>query len=293
MAARGSRHAERVAEILGSTASVAPWPLTPATLEAVDVVAGALAGDHDVRLARLALEAAVPMASAADGVEALAGLRALAGDVTDRGVALIVGCGFAPGFADVLAMHARALFDTIDEVRVARAGAAGPASIDSVREQRRDVPALFRGGLWKECARLDEQVWFPEPIGAADCQVVRGGGESLAEAFGPNVAITTSLAEAKASRWPNRDDDGLGAIRVEVWGQRGGVRDVVVYGAIDRVSIAAGAVLGRVTELLVDPAQFVAPGVHGVASAFEAAELIRSLGERGLHAAVFEGAPIG
>ena len=292
VSARKSRHAESVADVLGDSAAATPWPVSASVLKSVDVIACAVGGDHDTRIATLAIEHGVPMASCSDSPDAVAGLRALDGAAVLAGVPIVGGCGFAPGFADVLAVHAAELFDVVHDVRIARAGAAGPASIDAVREQRRATSELYRDGLWHETSHLEEQVWFPEPISSADCQLVRGGGEYLAQHFGPDVSVASCWAEAKASRWPNRGDDGLGAVRVEVWGTLDGQRDVVVYGAIDRVSSATGAVLGRVTELLVDRANPVAPGVRGVAGTFAAGDLIRTLGERGLHAAVFEGAPI-
>ncbi len=293
VAARKSRHAESVAEVLGASAQAVAWPVEASALAGVGVVACAVGGQQDLRLAELAVSQGVAMATCSDSSGSVAALFALDGAAVRSGVSIIGGCGFAPGFTDILAVHASELFDEVHDIRIARAGGAGPASIDSVREQRRATSHLYRDGVWLETPHLEEQVWFPEPISAADCQLVRGGGEYLADHFGPKVSITSCWAEAKASRWPNRNDDGLGAVRVEVWGTREGRRDVVVYGAIDRVSSAAGAVLGRVGELLVDTANPIAPGVHGVAGTFDARDLIRTLAERGLHAAVFEGAPIG
>ena len=290
--ARKARQAESVAEVLGDVAAAVAWPITATTVASVDVVACAVGGAHDTRIAELAISQGVSVASCSDSPEAISQLRALDASAIRAGVAVIGGCGFAPGFTDVLAAHAAELFDNVHDIKIARAGAAGPESIDAVREQRRATSELYRDGVWNHTSRLEEQVWFPEPIISADCQLVRGGGEYLVQHFGPEVSVSSCWAEAKASRWPHRNDDGLGAVRVEVWGTRDGCRDVVVYGAIDRVSSATGAVLGRVTELLADRENPIAPGVRGVAGTFVASDLIRSLGERGLHAAVFEGAPI-
>lgn len=282
----------QTAELLGDSASAIPWPVSAATLAEVDVVIAALADDHDYAIAQLGVVRGCAIVSGADSPRALTRLRSLHSAAAASGSVVVVGCGLAPGYAEILAGHAATLFDSVDEVRIARAGAAGPASIGAVKEQRRDVPALFRSGNWKETSRLEEQVWFPEPIGAADCQVVRGGGDFVVASLGAGVAVTNTLAESKSPRWPNRADDGLGAIRVEVWGEIDGRREVVVYGAIDRVSIAAGAMLGVVAERIAVGTHGLTPGVHGTGALSDPAGLVGELARRGLQAAVFEGAPL-
>ena len=56
------------------------------------------------------------------------------------GVTVAIGCGLAPGLTDVLAGHAAALFESVDEIRVARTGWAGPASVDGLLAQRLRKP---------------------------------------------------------------------------------------------------------------------------------------------------------
>ena len=289
---RSPKRAQSTVDILGHRSQVVSWPIGPSSLGDAAVVVSALPEDHDVEVAAHAVTAGVPVVSAADGSAPLGALQALDERARSVGVTVAAGVGFAPGLADVLAAHAATTFARVDEVRVARAGAAGPASIAAVRRERRDVPAVWRHGAWTETGRLNEQVWFPEPIGAVDCQVVRAGGDLLARHFGGDTAITTTWAETRAARWPNRGDDGLGALRVEVWGRHeDGSCDVVVYGVIDRVSIAVGTLIGVVAERLATGGPHPA-GVHGVAELFEPLGVLRALDERGVHAAAFEGAPI-
>src|SRR4051794_33953926 len=86
------------------------------------------------------------------------------------------GCGLAPGLSDVLARHAADAFTSIDEVHVACVGAAGPACVETVRDARRQTPGEWRDGAWRaDRAFGPELVWFPEPIGARECQLVRAG----------------------------------------------------------------------------------------------------------------------
>ena len=138
---------------------------------------------------------------------------------------------------------------------------------------------------------------FPEPIGATECQVVRGANDLLASYLGATVDLTTLWADVKRPALMHRNDEGLGGIRVEVWGVRDGHRDVVVYGIVDRVSSMVAALAGWTAEQLA-----AAPGgrgygnppvgVHSVAEVVDVRDALRALGDRGVTAAIFEGAPI-
>ncbi len=285
-----NRRAEAVVAALGGQSSAMRWPL--GSLDGVDVVVTALAGDHDVEVARRSIDARVPCVSVADAPSTIAGLRGLDAAARAAGVTVAIGAGFAPGLSEVLAAHAASLFDDVDEVRVARAGWSGPASAASVRRTRRDVAALWRRGSWHEVSKLEEQVWFPEPIGPVDCQAVRAPAEIVVGAIPSVAAITATLAEAERPRRRHARADALGAIRVEVWGRRDEGCDVVVYGAIDRVSIAAGAVAAITALRLVDRDHPTPPGVHGAAELLDPLAAMADLSARGVRSAVFEGAPI-
>jgi hypothetical protein len=290
VADRRGRRAEAVVGALGGESSAMRWPLT--SLEGVDVVVSALAGDHDVDVARRAIDACVPCVSVADSPSTIAGLRGLDGPAREAGTTVAIGAGFSPGLTEVLATHAATLFDEVEEVRLARAGWSGPASAASVRRTRRDVAALWRGGKWHEVSKREEQVWFPEPIGPVDCEAVRAPAEVMVGAIPNLAALTATLADAERPRRRHARADALGAIRVEVWGTRKGGRDVVVYGAIDRVSIAAGAVAAIAAIRLVDRARPTPAGVHGVAALVDPLAAMADLSARGVRSAVFEGAPI-
>ena len=76
------------------------------------------------------------------------------------------------------------------------------------------------------------------------------------------------------------------------WGRDAhGVCDVVVYGVLDRVSLAVGTLAGIVGER-VGGGEVDAAGVFGVADLFDPVSVLRDLDQRGVHAAAFEGAPI-
>lgn len=284
------RHDADLAAALGLRAEPRRFRAGDDLPDGIDAIATALPGELDVAVARAAIDRGIPVACAADGAAALAALRELDGPARAAGVTVLAGCGFAPGLSEVLARHATTLYDHVDEVRIARAGWAGRASADSVRRERRDVPAIWRRNLWHESGSRVEQVWFPEPIGAVECASVRGASDLVLEVVPGVDAVTWLLADVAQSRFRRRADDAMGAVRVEVYGRRGGERDVTVYGALDRVSIAAGAVLALGALAVVTG--HTPPGVHAFGAVIDPVETLRDLAHRGVRAAVFEGAPV-
>ena len=169
LADRDEKQLREVADALGPDAQAIDFmpgdPLPPD----LAVVATALpAGvDHDVVAAAIA--AGVPVASSEDEHDALDQLRALLPNAEAAATTIAIGCGLAPGLSDVLARHAAGMFDAIDEIRVARTGWAGPASVATVRYERRVMARTWHDGGWREeHPHGDSLVWFPEPIGARD-----------------------------------------------------------------------------------------------------------------------------
>ena len=93
-----------------------------------------------------------------------------------------------------------------------------------------------------------ELCWFPDPIGGRDCYRAALPDALLLVAGFPGVGrVTARLAATRRDRLtarlpmlrPPHPEGGLGAVRVEVRGRRGGDRDVVVLGAMDRPAVAA------------------------------------------------------
>ena len=84
--------------------------------------------------------------SATDDTTAIQTLLALDAAATETGVPVVVGAGLAPGLSDVLVRHAADGLDTIDDVNVARWGAAGDASASTVRVALADRGAELRDG---------------------------------------------------------------------------------------------------------------------------------------------------
>ena len=212
------------------------------------------------RSRRCAVEHGVPFVSVADDHDAIAALLGLDADARAAGVTLAGGCGLAPGLADVLARHAAGALDTVEEVHVARAGVAGPSSATVVRRARGEKAAEWRDGAWQDArAAGPELVWFPDPIGARDCELAAGGLDLLVRALPGIAAASLRLAEPPARGMSERLNErltrrsapeGWGATRVEVHGTRGSARESIVYGVVERTAVAAGTVLALVAAHL-------------------------------------------
>ncbi|HEX4489904.1 MAG TPA: hypothetical protein VH914_01750 [Acidimicrobiia bacterium] len=297
----GHRHrrVDELVESLGTRAeSIDFRPGDP--IPNVDAVACALPDDLDVKVVMTAVEQGVAVASCADAAPTIDRLRALADSARERAVTVALGCGIAPGLADVLARHGAEAFDEVDEIAVARFGCAGPASVASVRSERSAPARDWYDGAWRSIDRpAEEIVWFPEPIGARDCRSVTGGASLLVDAFPGVPCIGVRLGEAQRRRFAVRrrvgDEGEWGAARVEVYGRRGRERDVVVYGVIERTAVAAGTVLAVAAAQLCGAAGATIhrPGVHGLAALVEPVIFLSELSARGVRVATFEGAPVG
>ena len=149
----------------------------------------------------------------------------------------------------MLARHAVGALDAVDELHVARWGVAGSESAAEARRAQREEAREWRDGeLVHEKHRHAELIWYPDPVGARECELVATGVELLVAANPGAGRITARLGVPPTKRFtpPGRRDPGLGwgAVRVEAWGWRGTARTSVVYGVIERTAVAAGTVLG-------------------------------------------------
>ena len=256
------------------------------------------AGTH-ARAAATFLRRGVPVVSTADAVGDVEALLALDAEARERGLAVAVGAGFAPGLTDVLARHAAAGFDEVDEVHVAKMGTAGPACARQHHRALGDTALDWRDGGWlrRPGGSGRELCWFPDPVGPHDCY--RGAlpdALTLVPAFPGVERVTARVAATRRDRLtarlpmlrPPHAEGGPGAVRVEVRGRRGPARDVVVYGAMDRPSVAAGTV-AAVTACRLAQGRIRRSGAAGLAELVEPTEVLAELAERGVRCAVFEG----
>ncbi len=265
-----------------------------------ELVVVAFGGDH-CPSARQALDAnahVISLASQTRLVEALVGLDAQARTV---GRSVIVGAGFSPGLSCILARHAAAEFDTVDEIHVASSSTGGP---DCAREHAlvlRDPSREWDNGRWEQRRGGRELVWFPDPIGGLDCY--RGSRAEpllLQRSFPTARLITTRVAGRRLDRLTHRApllrpphaEGGPGGLRVEMRGRRDGRHETIVFGVMDRPSVAAGAVCAvAATMLFGEPV--VPVGAWGLSERIttgRSVTVLADLAKRGVKAARFVGA---
>jgi hypothetical protein len=301
VASRRAAHAREVATALHDGAEPYGLGRDDPLPEGLDAVVAALPGDADAALAARVVGAGIPYASAADREATLRALLALDAEAQARDVRVVAGCGLAPGLTDVLARHAVGALDSVDELHVARWGVAGPESAAEARRAQREEAREWRDGeLVHEKHRHGELIWFPEPVGARECELVATGVELLVAANPGAGRITARLGLPSTRRFapPGRRDPGAGwgAVRVEAWGWRGTARSSVVYGVIERTSVAAGTVLGVTGAWLAGAMPAVAPapelGASGLGAVVEPVPFLAELARRGVKAAAFEGVAV-
>ena len=265
----------------------------------IDVVVLCGPGGTHAAPARAHLAAGRSIVSCSDDVDDVRALLALDELARDRGHPVVVGAGFSPGYACLLARHAARTFDRVDEVHVARSGTGGPVvCAPAPRGARRHGDRLARrqAGSERPAGSGRELCWFPDPIGADDCYRA-----ALPDALllTPHLAgvkrVTARLAASRRDRLTARlpmlrrpHPEGLvGAVRVELRGLRDGVQDVLVYGALDRPAVAAGAVTALAARWAVEGRLPV--GASGLVAVDDPTPALQELADLGIRAAIFEG----
>ncbi len=274
--------------------------LPPHVLRGADVLVLATPADHRPA-AEHALECGAHVVSVCDDPAEVRDLLALDAEARERALSVVVGAAFAPGLSCVLARHAAAGFDSVQELHVARMGTGGPACARRHHGALSEEALDWRDGGWRRRAGGSgrELCWFPDPVGGADCY--RGGMPDallLVPAFPGVNRVTARLAATRRDRisaWlpmlrPPHPEGMLGAVRVEIRGKRGPVFDARVLGALDRPAMAAGTV-AAVAALWAAEGRLARPGAGGLAElADQPVPFLRELARRGVRAAVFEGA---
>jgi len=290
--------AEAVVAALGGPARLAAWDEALAEGPDTVVLAG---GPGHARLAAAALDAGAHVVSVADGEEEVAALLELDAHASRLGRTVVAGAGFSPGMSCVIAAHGAAQLDAVDEIRVASAGTAGPAC---ARQHHRSLSSAglewgASGWVRRRAGSGRELCWFPDPVGPRDCY--RGALAEpllLQRAFPAAARISARRAASRRDRLtarlpmlrPPHREGLVGALRVEVIGRSGSAVDSRVLGAIDRPSIATGAVAALAAHWAA-AGRLAGPGAGGLAELVaEPVPFLRDLSERGVRAAVFTGA---
>ena len=289
---------DEVAASLGPVAVAEPAAIT-APPEADAVVLALPSGRH-ADLAGELIDLDVPVVSASDAMVDARALLDLGPVAKARGVPLVVGAAFSPGMSCVLARHAAAELDEVDEVHVARLGTGGPACARQHHRALGGTALDWRDGGWlqRQGGSGRELCWFPDPVGAADCyRASLPDALLLVQAFPGVDRVTARLAATRRDRMTARlpmlrkphPEGAVGAVRVEVRGRRGTRRETRILGAMDRPAVAAGAV-AAIAAVQAARGELQAVGAAGLAELVDPVTFLGELARRGVKAAVFEGA---
>lgn len=193
--------------------------------------------------------------STADGLDQVQRLISMDEKAQAAGVSLVVGTAYAPGLSTLLAAWLCDSFDEVTEISTASFGTGGPtcarqhhgAMGSSGYEVREGVLRRVHAGTRR---RL---VWFPDPVGGADCFAAALPEPLLLHRHFPGVGrITADLACTRRDRFTARlpmlrrpHPEGLvGGLVVEVRGRRdGGVHHALAGCAVPQATGAAYAVV--------------------------------------------------
>ena len=239
-----------------------------------------------------------PVVSTSDSIEDVRALLDLDAEARARGVPVVVGASFSPGYSCVLARHATASFDAVAEVHIARSGTGGPACARQHHAALTGQALDWRDGGWQRrpAGSGRELCWFPDPIGAEDCyRAELPDALVLVPAFPGVERVTARLAATRRDRLSAHlpmlrkpHPEGLvGAVRVEARGRRAGRTEVIVLGALDRPAVAAGATAALAVRWAM--AGRVPAGAGGLAAIADPVPFLTELVSVGIKAAVFEG----
>ncbi|WP_419924537.1 hypothetical protein [Candidatus Poriferisocius sp.] len=251
-----------------------------------DVVVLATASGSQARLARRFLGSGRVVLASSDSVSDVRRLLGMNGAVQQQRSLVVAGVGMAPGLSDVLAVRAAEEIDEVTEVHVAKFGTGGPAC---ARQHHRALSSLaleWRAG-WKQRPGGSgrELCWFPSPVDAADCyRAALPDPMLLVRRFSRADRITARMAATRRDRlssWlpmlrPPHPEGKLGAVRVEVRGQRDGAWCGRILGASAAPGFAAAAVVTSVLELI-GAGKVSGTGVVGLSEIVDAGEFLEVL----------------
>ena len=275
-------------------------PATPVASPAgADVVL--LTGPRGQReQAEAALDAGASVVSVSDDVDDVRDLLALDAEAIERNLHVVVGAGFSPGLSCLLAAHAARSFEAVEEIHVAKVSTGGPACARQ-HHVALQGPAIEAGaGTWRRHRGSSGRalIWFPDPVCGVDCyRAALAEPLLLAPAFPAADRITARVGANRRDRVTAHlpmlrrphPEGALGAVRVEVRGRHGEVRSDRVLGAVDRPAVAAGAVAALAARWAVD-GRLARTGAGGLAAMVDPGPFLAALADRGVRAAVFEGA---
>ena len=239
------------------------------------------------------------MLTTSDSVSDVRKLLGMNGAIRQQNSLVVVGAGMAPGLSDVLAVRAAAELDRVTEVHVAKFGTGGPACARQHHKALSSLAWEWRGG-WKQRPGGSgrELCWFPSPVDAADCyRAALPDPILLVRKFSTADRITARMAATRRDRFsswlpmlrPPHPEGKLGAVRVEVRGQKGSAWSGRILGASAAPGFATAAVVVSTLELI-GAGKVDRKGVAGLSEVVDAGEFLDVLEGQGIVCEEFAGA---
>jgi saccharopine dehydrogenase-like NADP-dependent oxidoreductase len=220
--------------------------------EVVALAVGGPTGD----LAAEAVAAGVQVACASDHTQNVRALLALDDRARAAGVRVVAGAGMTPGLSCLLAAWLASRLDEVAEVHVASFGTGGPACARHHHAALSEVAVEYYDGQRRRRPGSSgrELVWFPEPVGGADCYRLNRPDPDLLHPLFPSARrITTRVSASRRDRLTSwlpmmrrpHPEGMVGALRVELRGRQGAMSETLIVGALGRPATIAGAVLAQ------------------------------------------------
>jgi saccharopine dehydrogenase-like NADP-dependent oxidoreductase len=253
-----------------------------------------------VQLARQALAIGAHVVTTVDHPDLVRQLLDLDGVARRAGRTIVVGAAMAPGLSCVLARFAAERVDKVTEVHVASFGTGGPACAHRHHDALSSSSTEWREGAWRHRPGGSgrELLWFPEPIGGADCYL--GGLSDPLLLIGAFPAVERITARMEATRRDRlsaalpmlrrpHPEGTLGGVRVQIMGWSAGAAEAVIVGSVGRPALVAGVVAATAARWAV-AGRLARSGAAGLAEMVDApGAFLRELRVRGIKVAIFEG----
>jgi len=277
---------KRLPPAIDGVVSVRGWP--NAAADGADIVVLATESAHQYAIADTLIRTGTTVVSTADDPAQIARLWSLDSIARDQGAALIVGAAYSPGVSTLLAAYLTRCFDSVSTISTAQFGTGGPAC---AREHHRAMSAAaheVHRGLLRESrgGTGRELVWFPDPIGAADCY--RAGLADpflLHQAFPAVFRVESRQAATRRDRLtarlpmlrPPHPEGLVGAVWAEVRGTIGGRVEHRSMAATAPQATGAAAMVAGFCELLRD--EGVRPGTQSAATTESEVSLLKHVSD--------------
>ena len=266
--------------------------------------------DHDVMIlavggpvrhaAEAALERGMHVVATGDDPVQVRSLLGLDAEGRERGLTVALGVGMAPGLSCVLAAQAARAVGRVEEIHIASLGTGGPSCARRHHTALASVAIDWRDGAWRRRPGGSgrELVWFPDPVGGADCYRAALADPMLLVPAFPGVRRVTARLEAtrrdRVSAWlpmlrRPHPEGTVGAVRVDVRGWCDGLPAECILGAVVRPALGAATVAAQ-TAAWAAAGRLARSGAGGLAELVgDPSVFLRELAARGIRSAVFEG----